>query len=259
MLTPDQSIEFSFWEAGCLIWVGAKDLGKLSYSEFCHLIWGDNLEQSRDYIVNRKVFIPLNLYQDDGYSVRVKMSDLTTQEAEEWVARARWQLDLSCGQMVISGIADDEEDAFLEMPSAINTEATNNAFQCYVDVPPGIYQVEIYSYPPGDLSTGWGQITNPKLFRPTADIEPEPLADYFLRTRSAEEAPPWIALELTDDPEQKQKFYDQLGENSYIDFIVRITPELEDLPCPMLEKDGCVTWEFRKPNRCPLGIVSSQK
>jgi hypothetical protein len=255
MLTVGQSITFSFWEAGCLILVAAKDLIGLSYEEFCSLIWGENPQKLRDYIFEKKAFIPLDLYQDDGYRVRVTMGELTPQEQEEWVARCRWQLDLSCGQMIVTGCLGDV-DEFLEMPNAIAMSEDSDELQCYVEVPPGLYQVEIYSFAPGDLSTGWGQIVNSSLFPPTAGTEPESLADYFYRTRPNTKPPAWIGLELTDNTEEQRELYAELDEMQYINFIIRLTLHLEDLSAPIIGEDGGVQWEFRKPDLCPLGILS---
>lgn len=248
-------IEFSFWEAGCLIWVGAKDLGGLSYQDFCQLLWGDNPTTFKQFVLEENAFLPMNLYQDDGYRVRVVLGDLNPQEAEEWVARVRWKLDLTCGEMVVSGILDEDVDEFMSMPSATNLEE-GGTLQCYVEVPPALYQVEVYSYPPGDLSTGWDQIVNNKLFPATAGIESESLADYFHRTRQLSEMPPWIACELATGKENFSELYQQARDAHYIDFVVRLTPEIDqDLPLPKTNDDNSIQWEFRKPVKCPLGIV----
>ena len=255
-INPGDRIEFSFWEAGCLIWVCSKDLGGLSYREFCSLIHGDNPAKLRQLILEKKAFMSMELYQDDGYSVRVIMGELNEQESEEWVARVRWKLNLSCGKMVVSGIADDEEDEFASMPSATELEDNSDLLQCYVEVPPGEYQVEVYSYAPGDLSTCWGQIVNPDLFCPQAGIEPEPLKDYFYRTRPHEKPPAWIACEIEEDDKKRQEHYEAARAMPCIDFIVKLSPSINDLPIPEFGQDGCLMWEFRKPNRCPLGIAS---
>jgi hypothetical protein len=247
-------IEFSFWEAGCLIWVGAKDLCGLPYNEFCHLIWGSDPEKLKKFILENQAFLAMDLYQDDGYRVQVVIGELNPQEQEEWVARVRWKLNLSCGAMVVSGILDEDEDEFQNLPSASELQ-NDDGLQCYVEVPPGIYQVEVYSYAPGDLSTGWGQIINPRLFKPQPGIEAETIKDYFLRTRKEEEISAWIGYEITEDEKKKQEYYQAAVEENYIDFIIRLSPVIEDLPLPNLEAGGCVAWEFRKPEKCPLGIM----
>jgi hypothetical protein len=106
------------------------------------------------------------------------------------------------------------------------------------------------------LSTGWGQITNSSLFPPEQGIEPELLKDYFLRTRSKDEMPAWIAYEITEDEQKKQEFYQKAMDTKYVDFIIRLSPAIDDLPLPELAEDSSVVWEFRKPDKCPLGIVS---
>ncbi|MFM7577478.1 MAG: hypothetical protein ACKO5Q_11150, partial [Microcystaceae cyanobacterium] len=214
-------------------------------------------DKLREWVRVKKAFLPLDLYQDDGYSVRVQMQPLTPQEEQEWVARARWYLDLSQGKMVISGIADEEEDAFLTLPIAADSAEVGGAFQCYVEVPPGLYQVEIYSFAPGDLSTAWQQITGDGFFPTSPGIEPELLPDYFKRTRPGQEAPPWIALELTEDSQVKQQCYEQLRDLDYLNFIIRLTPELEDLPTVEINENASVQWELRKPALCPLGILKN--
>jgi hypothetical protein len=254
-----ERLEFSFWEAGCLIWMGAKDLGGLSYQEFCHLLWGKNPTTFKQFVLEENAFLAMNLYQDDGYRVRVVLGDLNPQEAEEWVARVRWKLDLTCGAMIVSGILDEDVDEFMSMPSATDLDE-DGILQCYVEVPPAVYQVEIYSYAPGDLSTGWGQIINSKLFRPTPGIQPESLRNYFQRTRQPEEISPWIAYELATetnaDIENISQLYEEARQANYIDFMIRLTPVIEDnLPFPTINDDNSIEWEFRKPAKCPLGIV----
>jgi hypothetical protein len=109
-------------------------------------------------------------------------------------------------------------------------------------VPPGDYQVEVYSYPPYDLSTGWGQIENPELFK--GSLKPEHLPDYFRRTRPNEESPEWLDDENFD------------LENTYVNFVIKLTLLQEELPELEFEGSGFIEWEFRKPEKFPLGIPS---
>lgn len=256
-MTINQRIEFSFWEAGCLIWVGAKDLIGLNYNEFCDLIWQNQQEKIAEMIYQQKAFLGMDLYQDDGYRVRVVRGDLSPQERDEWVARVRWQLDLSCGEMVVSGVLGEKEE-FETMPCASEITEDCDYLECYVEVPPAQYQVTIYSYPPADLSTGWGQITNPSLFKPTEGIEPEPLKDYFRRTRPNTPVPAWIGCEIETDPQRQKQYYEDALNSHYIDFVIHLTPILEGLPLPTLTATGLVQWEFRKPELCPLGLIAQK-
>jgi hypothetical protein len=246
-------IEFGFWEAGCMIWVGAKDFVSQDYDGFCNLLWDNNQEKLKAAILEQKAFLAMDLYQDDGYNVRVVMGELNDQENEEWVARVRWRLDLACGQMIVSGVLGDSDVD--EIPEASAIAKNEDCLQCYVSVPPAEYQVEIYSYAPGDLSTGWGQITGCSLFPATEGITPEHLKDYFERTRPNTPIPAWIGYEIAEDPERRQQYYQEASDLHYTDFVIRLSPILEDLPPPELEEGGSVKWEFRKPDRCPLGLI----
>lgn len=247
-------IEFSFYEAGCMIWVGAKDLVGQDYQGFCNSIWNNEREKLQKAIVEQKAFLPMDLYQDDGYNVCVVMGELNEQECDEWVARVRWRLDLSCGKMVVSGVLGEEEE-FHEMTEANVNEANPDCLECSVSVPPNEYQVEVYSYPPSDITTAWDQITGSDLFPITEGIEPEPLKEYFERTRPNTQIPAWIGCEIEEDLERRTKYYEEAYSKHYTDFVIRLSPILEDLPPPELEEGGSVKWEFRKPDRCPLGLV----
>lgn len=114
----------------------------------------------------------------------------------------------------------------------------------YITVPPGAYLVEIHGYPPGDLSGGWGTITEPRMFGPHPGIQPEKPLEYWWRTHPDETPPGWMA----DEPEEG---------GSYVDFIIRLSPLEGEMAEPALEEDGCLQWEFRKPDICPAGIRST--
>ena len=245
-------IEFGFWEAGCMVWVGAKDLVSQDYENFCNTIWNNDQPALQREIFERHSFLAMDLYQDDGYNVRVVMGDLNPQEQEEWVARVRWHLDLSCGAMIVSGILGD---GFEDLPNGAELDDENDCLQCYVKVPPNHYQVEIYSYSPGDLTTAWDQIIGSNLFPISEGIEPEPLKTYFERTRPNTAIPPWIGCEIETDPALRQKYYSAAYALHYTDFVIRLSPILEDLSPPPLTSDGTIQWEFRKPDRCPLGLT----
>ncbi|OYQ62035.1 hypothetical protein B9G53_24305 [Pseudanabaena sp. SR411] len=253
-LSIGDRIEFGFWEAGCVIWVAAKDFVSRDYDGFCNLLWDNDQEKLKEAILEQKAVLAMDLYQDDGYNVRVVMGELNEQEQDEWVARVRWRLDLSCGQMMVSGVLGDDE--FDELPEARAIADSDDCLQCYVEVPPNEYQVEVYSYAPGDLSTGWGQIVKPDLFKPTAGIIAEPLKEYFERTRPNTAIPAWIGCEIEENPDLIQKYYQEAYALHYNDFVIRLSPILEDLPPPQLEESGSIKWEFRKPDRCPLGLIS---
>lgn len=185
--------------------------------------------------------MPMALYQDDGYLVRFVLGDLTQQEESDWTARVTWKLIVPCGEVLVSGIlTPDFNDEF----SAIVPAEPKGSYWAgaYVEVQPGEYQVDVYSYPPGDLSSGWGIITDPRTFGRHPGIEPEKPLEYFRRTRPNEEPPAWVE--------------DKYEEGLYVDFIVRLSVLKEDLAPPDLDEDGGINWEFRKPEICPKGIRS---
>jgi hypothetical protein len=230
--------ELMIHEAGCLIMVAPMSLGGREYSDLFEVF--DDQEQLRRMIQDGAL-MPMDLYQDDGYVVRVVLGELNEQEATEWTARVRWKLNIPCGQLLVTGALDNEE-GFEEM-----RDGDKSWLGGYVEVPAGEYGVEVYSYPPGDLTSGWGQIENfdgSGLFKPSREIEPEKPMDYFARTRNGEAPPAWI---------REDGF---VREGEYINFVVRLAPLTGDLSTPEFEEGGFLKWEFRKPERCPFGVRS---
>jgi hypothetical protein len=233
----NQRLEVQFDEAGCMIMVAPMSLGGYAFEDLLWGVFSNKAAETVRQLVERKAMMPMSLYQDDGYLVRVVLGELNERETEDWTARVRWKLDIPCGKLLVTGVLDHEE----KIPKAKD----GGEFYvgcCYVKVPPGEYQVEVYSYPPGDLSTGWGQIENPRLFK--GKLKPEKPLDYFRRTRLNEEPPEWINDE------------DLEMENAYINFVVRLTSVKEELPALQFEEDGFIAWEFRKPEKFPLGVRS---
>ena len=236
----NKRLELIIHEAGCLIMVAPMSLGGRQYEDLFDVF--DDEEQLRK-MIESGAMMPMSLYQDDGYLVRVVMGDLNEQEASEWTARVKWKLNIPCGQLLVTG-ALDNEDGFEAMK-----DGDESWLGGYVEVPAGQYGVEVCSYAPGDLSTGWGQIENfdgKGLFEPTEGIEPEKPSDYFARTRPEEDLPAWIR----DDG--------YVREGEYVNFVVRLAPLTEDLPMPELDLEAgdLLKWEFRKPEKCPLGLRS---
>jgi hypothetical protein len=231
-------IDFTIQNAGCLIWLAPRSLGGVSPEQFGQIWMGEGDENVQD-LVARGAFIGMSLYQDDGYNVRFVVGDLTPDEEAEWTAHAVWKLDVGCGQVIVSGsLSEDFDDEFAEIEKAV--DGGSYWVGCYVEVPRGEYRVDVYSYPPGDLSAGWEHITNTELFGKHPAVEPEEAASYFRRTRPGLEPPAWI-----------KEGYD---ETSYVNFVVRLSPLAGEVSAPAMEEDGCIEWEFRKPEICPLGI-----
>jgi hypothetical protein len=169
------------------------------------------------------------------------LGDMTGQERDEWTARVRWKLEVPCGRVLVSGsLSEDFGYDVHEIGPA--TDGGSYDLGGYVDIPPGTYLVEVYGYPPGDLSGGWGHTSNTDLFGTWPGIEEEDPLDFFRRTRPGQTPPVWISGGYDDTP--------------YVDFVVRLLPLDEEPPLPDLEPDGCIEWEFRKPDLCPVGLRS---
>jgi hypothetical protein len=232
--------EFSISEAGCLIYAGDKNLDGIPWSEMHASDW--------KALALRNALMMLSLYQDDGYTVRVVLGELTDEEKSEWTARATSKLNLESGEMVVSGVCDEDLEEYMEdFGDGVNV--TDCQLGCIVAIPAREYRVDIYSYPPGDLSGGWMRIEDGEDFRlcfgEESGIEQEATLEYFQRTRPGEIAPKWIA--------------DGWEDEWFLNFLVHLSPATSEIPLPAFESDGCLEWEYRKPEICPIGIrVSGQ-
>jgi hypothetical protein len=249
-------VEFSFLEAGCMIWAGNLDM----YERFCDawdrlsnhdpLIKGQG--ELSELIYEHHAAMPLDLYQDDGFLTRVVLDELNQREQEDWTACAQWQLDLPTGKLLVSGIVDEDE----EVP-ALEEADLEALLQCYVEVPPGSYAITIYAYPPGDLSTGWGQISEPGLFKPTTGIEPENPLAYFQRTRPGEAIPAWLGEDYAETEEEQKQFAQTLRAGTrYVNFVVHLVPLSQASSDWQPDTEHAPRWKFRKPERCPLGVLA---
>lgn len=235
-----KEINFTIQEAGCLIYAADKNLAEFPWRDLTNFFGGR--EGLKDLTLKGAI-MATELYQDDGYYVRVVFGDLNDEEISEWTARAAWKLNLESGEMVVSGVCDEDLEDYME-DFPIAEDGGDYHLGCFVEVPKGVYAVTIYSYPPGDLSGGWMRIESAREFRlcfgKDSDIKHEKPIDYFTRTRSGEEPPAWIK----DDYENAE----------FLNFLIHLAPLSDELKMPEFESDGCISWEYRKPEICPVGI-----
>jgi hypothetical protein len=229
--------QFNIGDAGCLIYVTDKSVIEGTAGEG-PVVGGE-------------------LYQDDGFCVRVVLGELTPEEQENWTSKLATDLQLPSGQMIVSGILDPDYDRWLvdfgvaELDSVENVETSgDHELGCVVSLEPGAYAAEIYGYPPNDLAAGWMMIEDRESFdlasgspveRDAPNASRETAQEYFQRTRPGEQVPEWIA-EGYEDAE-------------FLDFVIRLTRVGDaDKSAAIAAGQQFPEWEFRKPPVCPVGI-----
>lgn len=228
-------IDFSIQEAGCLLYAADLNLGGNPFGSLDDREWKSLTEKG--------ALMATSLYQDDGYFVRILFGDLNDEERSQWTAKVSWKLNLESGKMVVSGVCDpDLEDYLEDFPSA--EQDGDYQLGCLVEVPAGKYAVTIYSYPPNDLAGGWMAIEDRRSFKlcfgQESEFEYEKPLEYFARTHPGETPPDWIKNGWEDD--------------DFLNFVIHLAPLSEELPPPAFESDGCLLWQYRKPEICPVGI-----
>lgn len=230
-----EQIDFNIQEAGCLLYIADKNLGGRSFGELNSTDWSE--------LTKENAIMMMSLYQDDGYSVRIVTGDLTDEENSEWTSKVSWKLNLESGEMVVSGVCDEDLEDYLEDFGDGET-VTDCHLGCIVKIPKGEYRVDVYSYPPNDLAGGWMAIEDKSSFKSCfgkdSEIPFEKPIEYFKRTRQNENIPEWIEEGYEDA--------------TFLDFIIHLTPWKESNLNTEIEDDGCLKWEFRKPEICPIGI-----
>jgi hypothetical protein len=235
-----EEIKFNIQEAGCLLYVADKNLGGVDWSEMHAADWKDLSWQN--------AIMLMDLYQDDGYTIRVVRGELTDQEKDNWTSKVSWKLNLESGEMVVSGVCDEDLGEYLEDFGDGET-VTDCHLGCIVKVPKGEYLVEVYSFPPNDLAGGWMAIEDRSSYRACfgkdSPIPFEKPLDYFNRTRPNETAPDWIK--------------DGYEDAWFLDFVIHLLSLPDELPAQDLQNDGCLKWNYRKPEICPLGIRWEQE
>ncbi|MFM7406347.1 MAG: hypothetical protein ACKO3K_06710 [Cuspidothrix sp.] len=65
----------------------------------------------------------------------------------------------------------------------------------------------------------------------------------------------YINYEIPEIQNKKRRFCQAVLEVNYIDFIIRLSPVIEDLSVVQITDGSSVNWEFHKPEKCALGIV----
>ncbi len=235
-----KSIDVAIQEAGSLIYLADSKFGGLDPGEFHNFFGG--APGLKELTLQGSVMAG-SLYQDDGYSVRILFGDLSEQEMEEWTSKISWKIDASSGRIALSGVCDEDLEEYMSDWTTAEDQGSYH-LGTYIEVPPTVYSVTIYSYPPGDLAGGWMRIEDRLLFRQCfgkdSGLEFEKPIDYFKRTRPNETPRHWHLEGWEDKP--------------FLSFLIHFTPDSAKAEHPEFEPDGCLAWEYRKPERCPVGI-----
>jgi hypothetical protein len=222
-------VQFSVQEAGCLVYV-----------------------TDRSVLVGTAGEGPVTggeLYQDDGYTVRVVQGELTAEEQDNWTSRLAATVQLPTGQMIVAGILDPDFDRWLAQfgsASLGSPDGGEHELGCIVGVRPGEYTVEFYGYPPNDLAGGWMRIEDPEMFEVAfgesgGGPAQESAQAYFERTRPGEPVPPWIS--------------DGWEDAAVLDFVIRLQRTGDaDESAARSAGQQYLDWDVRKPDVCPVGI-----
>lgn len=220
---------------------------------------GQSLEEGSEKwleAINDAKMIPLRLAQDSSFNVRiVGGQDLESQEAEEWVARLEWPLEVPDGRLAIctgAQLVGEEYDADDERDIAT------------VSVPKGRYLVTLYTHLPGvngaaaldHLAGGYGKA------RPTGA--------WWRATHQGEAMPTWLrqwcVAYRSTDPGHESEWEDveSLSQDevpAVIDFLVHLQPDPEAAPAPgLVMNDGWFDPHegARQPERCPRGLEAKE-
>lgn len=198
--------------------------------------------------------IPVTLFQDDPFVVRVVAGEpLSAQEEEEWVAKLEWPLDIPDGKLAVTGgavLVNEEYDP------------DDRYYQSYlrvVDVPPGRYRATIYSYVPG---VNGNAVLD---YLASGDDRHERYGAWFRRTRPGEDFPPWLVEwcvgEPDEDPGHEKEWKERQRPDAstmpeYIDFLVHLAPDPNAGPTDTPPEEG---WfgeaeNARTPDRAPRGL-----
>jgi hypothetical protein len=230
-----EQIDFEIQEAGCLLYVADRNLDGRPFSELHSADWKQ--------LILQNTMLIMSLYQDDGFSVRLVNGDLTEAEKSNWTSKVSGKLNLESGEMVVSGVCDEDLEKYME-DFGDGVDEKDCHLGCIIQIPKGEYRADVYSYPPNDLAGGWMAIEDRSLFRQCfgkdSEIPFEKPVDYFNRTRPNEMAPDWV-----------KNGYE---EASFLDFVIHLSPWAAAPLTSQFEDDSCLLWEFRKPEICPLGI-----
>ncbi|MEB3192180.1 MAG: hypothetical protein VKL42_17705 [Snowella sp.] len=215
----------------------------------------DNREHDEQFVFSHKAAL-FDLEGDDYSVIRVVANEpLTEAEEREWIARARWRLNISDGQVIIcSGFDPDSIAYWLDEGDGYEVRSIN--------IPALDYQVTLYTYLHsmngavwlGDRSllpelSEWFQRDHPNASLPTRvaaiyayeDVAPED--DWYPMRENVQSGKILI---------EKEPLY-------WIGYLIHFSPFTS---AKELDQPGAYGWfesktGLRVPTLCPLGIPTS--
>ena len=207
--------------------------------------------------VKKGELIPIELIQDDEFVVRVVVGgELTTAEQDEWTGRLDWKIKVPDGKLVVCGGSEFVSEA---CEASERAEHWSDYSRTLV-IPRGEYRVAFYMNFNG--INGHACLQSAR-----GGDEPEPLGEWFRKTRPGEAFPAWLHNDCVSDPaedpgheaEWKKAARIEEKQTRLVDFLLHLTPLEEDasLTMPALEQGWFSTpSQLREPQRCPAGLVA---
>ena len=219
-------------------------------------IIADDRQNDRAIALDHQAVL-MALYGDDSFPARLVVGGtLSEDETAEWLARVTWKLSIPSGSVLLCGGFDprtlsawrDRNDDWEGMVHAL-------------DVPPGDYLVDVYTYRP----TINGRFIEDKW--------PTKLGTWFRQDHAGRAYPAWMVNELELAPELDPGHEDEWGDSRDADrsvddgmeysigYLVHLRPWDESAALSPLPDDGWFLPEegARVPPRCPLGLPTNAR
>lgn len=218
----------------------------------------EDLWEEMQRVFDDGLAIAVELYQDDGFNARIVLNDELKDEENEWMARVTGRLNIPCGKAMVCGGFDP--DVFHEFD-----ESGESEFIAVVDIPPGAYRVDIYTY----LNSINGKLCL------SEDI---PVGEWFRASYPGKPFPLWLAawceFEPDRDPGYEAAWEDSkasvangrlsvaLDKSAYIEFLIQFRPATDEMMLSSFDNEAeggffMPNAGLQTPERCPVGVRSS--
>ncbi len=185
-------------------------------------------ERQWEQAVKEGRFLPIQLYQDDSFVLRLVRGQLRPQEQDEWVGGVQGVLDVPDGELVVTTGMD-----FLDDPGQIKDEESSRI----ISVAAGKYLVTLYSYLSG--------VNGLMDLHPIA-TDKQVLA-WFRKTRPGHPVPRWLEVWVGETG--------LMADSTWVDFLLHLEPCQEGTAPPLLLQDRMLhATQRRRPEIFPLGL-----